>query len=89
VKSVVNLAQMHVKNVIMTVTVLLVPPTEKIHQNVHVLNIILKLLFKEFFSVKFVMLDVLNVTTFSICVNLVLPTVTESMLQNVNVQLVI
>jgi hypothetical protein len=86
VKSVVNLAQMLVKNVITTVTVLLVPLTDLIHHNVYVTNIILKLKSKELFSVKFVMLDVLNVTTFSICVNLVLLTVTESMLQNVNVQ---
>jgi hypothetical protein len=79
---------MLVKNVIMTVTVLLVPLTDLVHQNVHVMNIILKLKSKDLFSVKFVMLDVLNVTTFSICVMVVLLTLTESMLQNVNVQLV-
>jgi len=79
---------MLVKNVIMTVTVLLVPPTDLTLHNVYVMNIILKLKSKELFSVKFVTLDVLNVTTFSICVNLVLKEVTESMLQNVNVQLV-
>jgi hypothetical protein len=77
---------MLVKNVIMPVTVLLVLLTDLVHQNVHVILIILKLKSKDLFSVKFVMLDVLNVTTFSICVNLVLLTVTELMLQNVNVQ---
>jgi hypothetical protein len=38
--------------------------------------------------VKFVMLDVLNVTTFSICVIIVVLILIESTLQNVNVQLV-
>jgi hypothetical protein len=79
---------MLVKNVIMPVTVLLVLLTDLVHQNVHVILIILKLKSKDLFSVKFVMLDVLNVTTFSICVMVVLLTLTESMLQNVNVQLV-
>jgi hypothetical protein len=86
--SVVYHVQMNVKNVIWVVTVLLVLLTEKIHQYVHVFLIILKPTFKEFFSVKFVMLDVLNVTTFSISVITVLLTVTELTLQNVNVQLV-
>jgi hypothetical protein len=87
-KKSVQLVQMLVKNVIWMVTVPSVKLTEKTHQNVLVYLIILKLKSKENFSVKFVMLDVLNVTMFSISVILALLTVLELMLQNVNVQLV-
>jgi hypothetical protein len=85
-KKTVHLAQMLVKNVTWTVTVPSVKLTEKTLQNVHVSLIILKPWFKEFFSVKFVMLDVKNVTTFSTCVKLAPPPPTDKTLQNVTAQ---
>jgi hypothetical protein len=85
-KKTVHLAQMLVKNVIWMVTVPSVKLTETALLNVLVFLIILKPLFKEFFSVKFVTLDVKNVTTFSTCVKLVPPPPTEPMLQNVTAQ---
>jgi len=85
-KKTVHLAQMLVKNVIWMVTVPFVKLTEKAPQNVHVSLIILKPWFKEFFSVKFVMLDVKNVTTFSTCVKLAPLPPTDKTLQNVTAQ---
>jgi hypothetical protein len=85
VKSIAHLAQILVKNVIWTVTVLFVKPIEKVSQTVLVLIIILKPKSKELFSVKFVMSDVENVTTFSIYVRIVPMILEESTLLNVTV----
>jgi hypothetical protein len=86
--SFVQLVQTHVKNVTKMVFVFYVLLTEKIYQFVIVLIITLKLWFKAIFSVKFVMLDVMNVLTSSIGVLVVLLIVTELMHQNVLAQMV-
>jgi hypothetical protein len=86
--SFVQLVQTHVKNVTVMVFVFYVLLTEKIYQFVIVLIITLKLWFKAIFSVKFVMLDVMNVLTSSIGVLVVLLIVTELMHQNVLAQMV-
>jgi energy-coupling factor transporter transmembrane protein EcfT len=86
--SFVHLVHPHVKNVTLMVFVLYVLLTEKIYQFVIVLIITLKLWFKAIFSVKFVMLDVMNVLTSSIGVLVVLLIVTELMHQNVLAQMV-
>jgi len=68
----VHHVQMLVKNVTLMETVLFVPLTEIQYQLVHVFHIILKPMSKINISVKFVMLDVVNVITFSTCVIIVL-----------------
>jgi hypothetical protein len=62
--------------------------TEKTYQFVIVLIIILKLWSKVIFSVKFVMLDVMNVATSSIGVMIVWTVLIDLVLQNVNAQMV-
>jgi len=86
-KLIAHLAQMLVKPVIYQVLVLLVELTETHSQIVLVNHIILKPLFKNLFSVKFVMLDVENVPEFSIIVLLVPLIPTEKEPHNVPVQL--
>lgn len=81
----VHLAQTLVNLVIWMVTVLNVKPTELVYLIVLVSLTISKIKSKELFSVKYVMSDVLNVTTFSIYVKVVLLTLKELTLQNVTV----
>lgn len=84
----VQLVQMLVNNVIQLLeTVLNVLLTENLYQLVNVLLIISKLWFKVIFSVKFVMLDVMNVMMFSICALIVLLVPKDLTHQNVIVQM--